>query len=177
MDESSGTDGRPPFERPFEDGDVEQRVFGTVLQLREPTAATTVAERSECDPKTARKYLSWFVDLGIVTEHPGRPATFERNDQYFEWRRVNALATNNSLDELRRRVRDATDRIDAYEERYDASIPDAVDAVAVAERHDELGIDDVYADLADWTTRRRERDRLERARRERASADREQASG
>lgn len=177
MSDSPRTEGPPPFERPFEDADVEQRIFGTVLQLREPTTAAMVADRSDCDPKTARKYLSWFSDLGIVTEHPGRPATFERNDQYFEWRRVNELATNNSVEELRRRVRDVTDRIDAYEQRYGARTPDAVDAVAAAERHDEMTIDDVYADLTDWTTRLRERDRVERARRERASENREQASG
>jgi hypothetical protein len=177
MDEPASANGPPPFTDPFDDADVEQRIFGTVLQVREPTTATTIANRSDCDPKTARKYLSWFADLGIVTEHPGRPATFERNDQYFEWRRVNDLATNNTVEELRRRVRDVSERIETYEKRYDATAPGAVDAIAAAQRHDDVSIDDVYADLADWTTRRRERERLERARRERASANSEQASG
>jgi len=177
MDDSPSTAGPPPFENPFEDADVEQRVFGTVLQTREPTTATTIADRSDCDPKTARKYLSWFADLGIVTEHPGRPATYERNDQYFEWRRVNELSTSNTVEELQRQIRDEQARIDAYEERYDAWTPDAVDAVTAVERYDDLTIDDVYAHLADWATRLKERDRLERARRERASVNREQVSG
>nr|WP_304449525.1 hypothetical protein [Halomarina sp. PSRA2] len=60
---------------------------------------------------------------------------------------------------------------------YDAVSPAAVDAVAVAEASDELTIDDVYDDLADWTTAREERKRFERARQQRTSGEREQASG
>jgi hypothetical protein len=41
-----------------------------------------IADRADCDPKTARKYLGWFANLGIVTRHDGHPATYERDDAF-----------------------------------------------------------------------------------------------
>jgi len=177
MSETDSTDGPPPFEDAFSSDDVEQRVYGTILQTREPTTASAIADSADCDPKTARKYLGWFDDLGIVTRHDGHPATYERNDAYFEWRRINQLAADHSVEELQERVRELTTRITEYEATYDATSPAAVDAVAAAEGSDEGTIDDVYSDLADWATAREERDRYERARQQRTGSEREQASG
>jgi hypothetical protein len=177
MSETDAADGPPPFEDAFSGDDIEQRVYGTILQTREPTAASAIADTADCDPKTARKYLGWFADLRIVTRHKGHPVTYERNDAYFEWRRINQLAADYSVEELQDRVRELTRRITEYEEEYDVASPAAVDAVAVAEASDELTIDDVYSDLADWMTAREERERYERARQQRTGGEREQASG
>lgn len=174
---SEDSDGPSPFDEPFSGDDVEQRIYGTVLQTREPTSATAIADSVGCDPKTARKYLRWFADLGIATRHEGQPATYERNDAYFEWRRINQLAADHTTEVLRERVRELTDRITGYEDTYGAPTPDTVDAVAAAETSDEASVDDVYRDLADWATARRERDRYERARQTRAGRDRTEASG
>jgi predicted transcriptional regulator len=176
MVNSASTNGPPPFEDAFSEEDVEQRIYGTILQTREPTTASAIAEQVDCDPKTARKYLGWFADLGIVTRSDGHPATYERNDAYFEWRRVNQLAANHSVETLQDHVRELTTRITEYEDAYDVASPAAVDAVAVAEASDKRTIDDVYSDLADWTTARQERERYERARQQRTGAESEQAS-
>jgi len=120
--------------------------------------------------------IRWFDDLGIVTRHDGHPATYERNDAYFEWRRINQLAADYSAADLQERVRELTTRITEYEEAYDAAPPAAVDAAA-AEGSNERTIDDVYGDLADWATAREERDRYERARQHRTGGERDQASG
>jgi hypothetical protein len=149
----------------------------TILQAREPTTASVIADTADCDPKTARKYLGWFADLGIVTRHDGHPATYERNDAYFEWRRINQLAADRSVEELQDRVRELTTRITEYEDAYDATTPAAVDAITVAEASDRRTIDDVYGDLGDWATAREERDRYERARQQRTGGEREHASG
>ncbi len=177
MPDTASTDGPPSFDDPFSGDDVEQRIYGTILQTREPTTASAIAERGECDPKTARKYLNWFANLGIVTCHDGHPATYERNDAYFEWRRINQLAADHTVEELQAHVRKLTTRITDYEDTYDAATPAVVDAVAVAETSDERTVDDVYSDLADWATAREERERYERARQQRAGADGEHASG
>ncbi len=178
MANSEPTAGPPPFEDAFGGDDVEQQIFGTMLQTRTPTTVSAIAERVGCDPKTARKYLGWFADLGIVTRHEGRPATYERNDAYFEWRRVNRLAASHSLEELQQRVRELTEKLTTYERKYDVESPARVDALAAANAREDESIDDVYGDLGDWATARRERAHYERARRQRASAtDREQASG
>ena len=133
--------------------------------------------RPNATPKTARKYLGWFSDLGIVTCHDGHPSTYERNDAYFQWRRINQLAAEYTIDELQEHVRTLTTRITDYEDTYDATTPAAVDAVDAAETSDERTIDDVYSDLADWATARDERKRYERARQQRAGAETDQASG
>ncbi|SFL34391.1 hypothetical protein SAMN04487950_3462 [Halogranum rubrum] len=176
MPNSESPDSPPPFEDAFRGDDVEQRIYGTILQTREPTAASTIATRADCDPKTARKYLGWFTDLGIVTRHDGHPATYERNDAYFEWRRINQLAAEHSVEDLQQRVQELMAQINDYEAMYEASTPAAVDAVAISETTNRT-IDDVYSDLADWATAREERTRYERARQQLASGETEQASG
>jgi len=170
-------EGPPAFDDSFGGDDVEQRIYGTVLRTREPRTASAIAKQVDCDPKTARKYLNWFADLGIVTRHHGRPVTYERNDAYFEWRRVNRLAAEHSVEEPQQRVQDLTARIAAYEDRYDAAAPGAVDAVATAEARDDRTIDDVYSDLADWATARQEREFHERARQHRTSTEHGSISG
>lgn len=178
MTDSDAPNGPPPFEGPFSSGDVEQRIYGAILQTREPTAASAIAETVECDPKTARKYLGWFAELGIVTRHDGHPTTYERNDSYFEWRRINRLAADHSIEDLQRRVRDLSEKIDAYESEYGAVTPEEIDALAVVEGNEDVTIDDVYADLGDWATARQERRYYERARQQRAgSSEHEHASG
>jgi len=173
----ASSEGPPAFDDAFRGDDIEQRIYGTVLQTREPTTARAIAEQVDCDPKTARKYLAWFADLGIVMRHEGQPVTYERNDAYFEWRRVNQLTAEHSVEELQQRVQDLTARITAYEETYEAPTPGDVDAVVVAEASDEQIIDDVYSDLGDWATARQERDYYERARQQRAKTEAESISG
>jgi predicted transcriptional regulator len=163
-------DEPPPFENPF-DGDAEQRVYGTVLGLRSPAGVSAVAERADCDPKTARKYLEWFAELGVATRHDGEPTTYERNDAYFEWRRVDRLAAEHTADALREHVQDLSTRIETYEHRYDATRPADVDAVTAASGA-ETTIDEVYADLGDWATAIEERRLHERARRQRVGGTR-----
>lgn len=177
MAEETSPEDIPPLADAFSGDDVEQRIYGTILQTREPTTANKIAERARCDPKTARKYLNWFAELGIVTAHEGRPRTYVRNDAYFEWRRINELAENRSVEELQNRVQSLTTRITNYEESYEASRPSAVDAITTADNQEDRTIDDVYRDLSDWATAIQERERYERARQQRVRTAGEPASG
>lgn len=160
MNDSRSGNGPPSFDDPFVGESTEKRVYGTVLQTREPATARAVADRADCDPKTAQKYLDWFAQLGIVTRHDGRPTTYERNEPYFAWRRANDLATAHTLDDLRERIVSLTERIEAYREKYGVDTPAAVDALAI----DTAPVETVYEDLADWETARHERRLHERAR-------------
>ncbi|RAW45112.1 transcriptional regulator [Halorubrum sp. 48-1-W] len=164
MADDTHRDGPPPFERPFEDEDTKQRVYGAVLHAREPMTAAEIADRADCSTESARTHLSFYAELGIVVRHEGRPAGYERNDDYFEWRRVNELARRHTVDELQARVSELTDRIESYRAEYDADSPADVHVLEFdAER-----IDDVYADLGDWATAIEERRLHERARRDAA---------
>jgi len=153
--------GPPPFERPFEGEDTKQRVYGTVLHAREPMTAAEVAERADCSVESARTHLSFYADLGIVVRHDGRPVRYERNDDYFEWRRVNELARENTVDELRARVSELTDALERYRNEYGVDSPADVDVL----EFDAAEVDDVYVDLGEWATAIEERRLHERARR------------
>jgi len=166
MAKSSGRDGPPPFDRPFEDEDTKQRVYGTVLHTREPTTAGEIADRADCSEDAARSHLSFYADLGIVTRHEGRPVRYERNDDYFEWRRVNELAQEHTVDELQTRVSELTDRIETYRDEYNANSPADVDVL----EFDAAEIDDVYVDLSEWATAVEDRRLHERARRKVSSS-------
>lgn len=161
-DAASGSDHGPPaFDPVYEEPSAEERVYAAVLRAREPTGVQTISERASCDRSTARKYLDWFTELGIVTRYDDRtPVTYERNEAYFEWRRINELVEQYTVAALGERVSAIRDRIRAYQETYGDETPGAVDALAVADDD----IEEVWADLTDWATKREELRRHERAR-------------
>lgn len=166
---SDQDDGPPAFDPVFEEPSAEERVYSVVLQTREPAPVSELAERADCDRSTARKYLDWFAELSIVTKYDAQqPVTYERNEAYFEWRRINELAQQYTLDELGDRVAAIRDRIQTYQETYDATTPEAVDSLSIA---DEDTIDEVWTDLTDWTTKREELRRHDRARQLQADTD------
>ena len=161
MTDDTHSDGPPPFDSPFEGEDTKQRVYGAVLHAREPTTAATIAERADCSTESARTHLSFYADLGIVIRHEGRPVRYERNDDYFEWRRVNELARENTVEELQARVSELTERLEGYRDEYGVESPAAVNVLEFdAER-----VDDVYVALGEWATAIEERRLHERARR------------
>ena len=166
MTDHGRPNGPPPFERPFEGEDTKQRIYGAVLHTRKPMTAAEIAKRADCSAESARKHLSFYADLGIVIRHEGRPVRYERNDDYFEWRRVNELAREHTVDELQARVSELTDRIEAYREEYDADSPAEVDVL----EFDPEQVDDVYVELGDWATIVEERRLHERARRKAAGS-------
>lgn len=129
---SSDHDGPPAFDPVFEDASAEERVYAVVLQIREPTPVSELTERADCDRATARKYLDWFAELSIVTKYnTQQPVTYERNEAYFEWRRINEIAQEYTIDELRDRVGTIRDRILTYQETYNATTPSTVNALSV----------------------------------------------
>jgi DNA-binding transcriptional regulator GbsR (MarR family) len=166
MSDDARRDGPTPFDRPFDGEDTKQRVYGAVLHAREPMTAAEIAERADCSEESARTHLSFYTDLGIVIHHDGRPARYERNDDYFEWRRMNELANEHTVEELQARVSELTDQIEAYRAEYDADSPGDVDVLD----YDAENVDDVYADLGNWATAVEERRLHERARQKATSS-------
>ena len=166
MTDAAHRDGPPPFDRPFEGEDTKQRVYGAVLHAREPMTVSEIAERADCSKESARTHLSFYADLGIVIRHEGRPVRYERNNDYFEWRRVNGLVQENTVEELQVYVSELTDRIEEYRDDYNADSPAEINVL----EFDAAQIDDVYVDLGDWATAVEERRLHERARRKAAGS-------
>lgn len=160
MAEDPSGDDPPPFENPLDGEDTGRRVYGAVLHAREPMTVSEIAGLAECSDESARTYLSFYAELGIVVRREGRPARYERNDEYLEWRRVNELTRNLTADEAQGRVSELTDRIEKYRDKYDADSPAAVNVL----EFDATQIDDVYVDLGDWATAIEELQLHERAR-------------
>lgn len=151
-------------ERWDEDQSVRDRVYETVIQLYEPATADEVAERARCSEGAAREHLEWFAERGIVTVVEGRPKRYRRNQTYFDWKRANDLRREYSDAELQEQVEALTEAERAYREKYDVETPSEVDALEQAEYD---AVDEVWEDVTDWKTVRRELRLLERARKDR----------
>jgi hypothetical protein len=167
---SSSEDGRdaPDFDAltPPEDVVRGERTrddfFDAVLGLDEPATASDVAELAGRGVDAAREYLEWFQQLGIVTQVTESPATYRRNQDYLNWRRVQRLRTEYSDDELLTFLKEETDRVEVIGERFDVESPGAVSITTHASETGR-GIEDVWEDVTSWKTARRRVVLLERA--------------
>ena len=121
-----------------------------------------VAERAGHGVDAAREYLEWFEEMGIVTRVGDSPATYQRNQSYLNWRRVQTLREEYTTDELLGFLESETDRIDEFVEEYGVSSPDAVSLSEETFDADRT-VESVWNDLSEWRTARRHVALLERA--------------
>lgn len=167
--EVSPSDDPPDFtnfdspEAVLKDRPIRERLFDVILQVREPTKVSTIADRADCGTETARDYLDWFESIGIVQEYPGRPAQYERNDAYFRWRRVEQIRSAHSNEEIREKLTDALDRLAEYRERFDAEHPNAVSLVELSR---DLSTEEAWEALSEWKTLQQRAELLDAARRD-----------
>ena len=152
-------DGPPPFAKPLERGDTKYRVYGAVLHAREPTTVSKIADWADCSDDSARTHLSFYEKLGIVIRHEDRTVRYQRNDDYFAWRRVSELTQENTVDELQVRMSDLTDCIEEFRNKYNADSPAEINVL----EFDSGQFDYVYGDLSEWATTIEERRLYERA--------------
>lgn len=139
-----------------------QRIYDVLAGTTEPQSVRTFAERAACSETGARAALEQLVEMGIAERRETRPVTYRRNDAYFTWKRVEALAREHSAGELRERVEELIAEDEAFQERFGVPAPDAVTAA-------DLPVDDheafhgAWAALNDWRTVRRDIAVLRRA--------------
>lgn len=160
---------RPAFEEwddpedVMRDGPIRERLRDVMLQIRTPTKVSTIADRAKCDTETAREYLQWFAELGLVREQPGRPVRYERNDSYLRWRRIERIQETYTEAEIVEELQTALEDRDAYRDRFDADTPADV---SLADASEDRPLEDVWEDLTTWKTLERRVDLLDAARRE-----------
>ena len=162
-------DGEPPdFESLTDPEDIvrgertRDDFFDAVLGLSEPATASDVAELAGRGVDAAREYLEWFEELGIVTRVTDTPATYQRNQAYLNWRRVQRLRDEYSDDDLLGFLQAESERDESFSDQFDAASPEAV---SITEHASATGrsIEDVWEDVSAWKTARRRIDLLERA--------------
>lgn len=136
--------------------------FDAVLALDSPSTAGDVAELAGHGVDAAREYLDWFERMGIVTRVTDSPATYERNQEYLNWRRVQSLRREHSTGELLDLLKAESERAEALSEEFGAQSPDDV---SISRRAGETNrsIEAVWERLSAWRTARRRVALLERA--------------
>lgn len=162
-EESPDFDAWESPEELLKSGPIRERMLDVVMQLREPMKVSEIAERVDCDTETARGYLKWFAEMGMVHELPGRPVRYERNDSFLQWRRVEQIRQHYSETEIVERLKDTLDAAEAYRERFDVESPAEVSLV---EESREESVEDVWEAVADWKTLEERAALLDAARRD-----------
>lgn len=151
----------------LKDGPIRERMLDVILQVREPTKVSEIAERAECDTGTARDYLEWFAEMGMVREISGRPVRYERNESYWRWRRVAQIREQYSEDEIVEMLSETMDAIETYRERFDAESPGAVSLI---DAESGAAVEETWEAVSEWETLEQQAELLDAARRdERAS--------
>ena len=145
-------------------GPIRERLLDIVVGIRTPTKVSTVAERADCDTETARDYLEWFDEMGMVHRHDGRPVRYERNDAYFEWRRIDQIREEYSKQEIVDALGDTLEQVEDYRAQFDAEHPDEVSLVD-ATREQNLSTEAAWEALSEWETLERQAALLDEARR------------
>lgn len=164
-DPPEGFDIEEGFSSALSSEPADERVYRIALQLYEPARVAAIADRAECAPDTARRHLQRLADIGVIERTASDPATYRRNESYFEWRKRSRLEQLSTTD-LQARLEDLASRERSFRDRYDAETPEDVDALAHSD-YDE--IESVWMDLSEWQTVRRRIERLEAVRQRRTT--------
>lgn len=136
--------------------------FDAVLGLDSPATAREVADLAGHGVDAAREYLEWFEQMGIVTHVTDSPATYERNQEYLNWRRVQKLRQEYTSEELLTHLQTEVERTERFEVAFDVASPDAVSITEYASATEQT-IEEVWERLTAWRTARRRVTLLERA--------------
>ena len=153
----------------LKDGPIRERLLDVIAGLRTPTKVSEVADLADCDTGTARDYLEWFDKMGMVQRHDGRPVRYERNDAYFQWRRVEHIRNEYAEQEIVEALSNALDQIEDYREQFDADSPDEVSLVAASR---DMATEDAWEALSEWETLERRASLLDAARRDHPASGR-----
>jgi hypothetical protein len=144
-------------------GPIRERLLDVVTGLRTATKVSTVAELADCDAETARDYLEWFDEMGMVHRHDGRPVRYERNDAYFQWRRIDRIREEYTEREIVDALSEAIEKIEDYREQFDAAAPDEVSLVEASR---DVPTEEAWETLTEWETLERRAALLDVARRD-----------
>ncbi|WP_416838724.1 ArsR family transcriptional regulator [Haloferax sp. DFSO52] len=136
----------------LENAPADERVYRVALELTGPTRVSDIATRADCSKNAARRHLKRLTDIGVLTQVTENPATFERNESYFEWRRKNRLAEL-SENEYTQRLSELLSEDKEYRARYGVDDPDALDPL---EFHDYGDPEQVWLDITTWEAIRKE---------------------
>jgi predicted transcriptional regulator len=107
------------------------RVYEAILGVSEFTTHDEIAEVAGCAPNTAKKHLRRLNQMGIAEyRNPGRALMFRRNEAYLEWREINQIAEDHSVQDLVERVRQLEAHEAELKEEFGVEGPDTASVYA-----------------------------------------------
>ena len=121
------------------------------LQIREPATVSEVAERAERGEDSAREYMRFFAELGVVERVTERPERYRADRDYLRWRQIRRVKEEHEPEEIAELLSEVTDRIEEYRDEFGVDSPEEVSVSEYAEEHDE-SIEEVWQKVADWKT-------------------------
>ncbi|WP_193565099.1 DUF7342 family protein [Natronorubrum aibiense] len=139
-----------------------QRVYDVLVGTTDPVSAQQFAEWARCSETGARQALEQLVEMGIAERTGNRPAQYQRNPSYFQWKRVETLAREHSAGELRSRLSELIDADQDLQETYGVPDPDAV-VISDDPTEGHEALHDRWDDLTKWRTIRQDIMILKRA--------------
>ncbi|WP_458191000.1 DUF7342 family protein [Haladaptatus sp. NG-WS-4] len=157
-----GTPASPARKQWQADRTTFQRVYDVLVGTYDAASAQQFAEWADCSENGARQALEQLTEMGIAERTDTRPATYQRNPSYFRWKRVEQLAREHSLSDLRARIDDLIEDDQAYQAEYGVPDPDAVVTSDDAGEEHET-VHERWDDLTEWRTIRRDIALLKRA--------------
>jgi len=138
-----------------------ERVTDVLMGSTDPTPVSRFAEQAACSETGARQALEQLLEFGIAERTDSRPALYRRNESYVRWKRIETIAADHSVRELRTRLEGLLEQDRSYQDEYGVPDPDAVVWDPVADDPDEGN--QQWSDLADWQTVRRDLSLVSRA--------------
>lgn len=102
--------------------------------------------------------------MGMVQRQDGRPVRYERNDVYFQWRRIDQIRAEYAEQEIVAALSEALEQIEEYRTQFGVEHPDEVSLVDVT-REQNLSTEAAWEALSEWETLERRAALLDAARR------------
>ncbi|WP_435158986.1 DUF7342 family protein [Haladaptatus sp. DFWS20] len=144
------------WEAELESRTTVEKVYDVLLQLNDPLRVSEIADRAGVAPDTARKYLEILGEMGVAKKIGNEPVTYGRNDSYLEWRNIDRLQREYTIEELNNRLSELSDTISSFQETYEAETPGEV----IPQEHGYEKLDETMDDLRQWNAACEEVDRL-----------------
>lgn len=139
-----------------------QRVYDILAGTTDPASAQSFSEWADCSENGARQALDQLTEMGIATRTGSRPARYRRNPSYFRWKRIENLAGEHSVSDLRTRLAELIETDEGFQTQYGVPTPDAVDSPADPTEDHET-VQERWENLSEWRTVRRDITLVKRA--------------
>lgn len=139
-----------------------QRIYDVLVGVHSFESADVIAESANCSETAARNALRQLVEMGIAVKRDGRPETYKRNDSYFEWKRIESIVAEYSIEEINSRIQELMDEDRSYQEDYSVPAPELVSSSDLP-MDDPAAYESHFDALSHWKTIRRDIGILQRA--------------